>query len=66
VVRAGRAEAEPRAHPDRSALRRALRRPDDAHRRRRRADDGGTGRPRSKRRQNGSRIRARASSRSLR
>ena len=41
LVRPGRAQAEPRAHSDRSALRGALRRADDAHGRRHRADDVG-------------------------
>ena len=41
LVRPGRPQAEPRPHSDRSALRRALRRTDDAHRRRHRADDVG-------------------------
>ena len=50
MVRAGRPQAEPRAHPDRSALCGALRRPDDAHGRRRRADDGGAGKAGSSRR----------------
>ena len=39
LVRPGRAEAEPRARSDRSALCRPRRRADDPHRRRRRADD---------------------------
>ena len=40
LVRHLHAEAEPRPHPDRSAVRRPRRRADDAHRRRRGADDG--------------------------
>ena len=50
LVRPGRPEAEPRAHPDRSALCGALRRPDDPHGRRHRADDVGAVQARPSRR----------------